>query len=101
MTELEKLKKYLDEHNYKSEWNDVCGRTDQIVVYGPCNIRSWDVVSHEYSYGGKDGLLELYGEPCNDVIGWLTADDVIKILEFMKKKGPDWYPIDSMDDIKE
>ena len=100
-TELEKLKKYLDEHDYDNVWNTILSTNDQIIVYGPGHFRSWDAVCHKGSYGGDQGLLEIYGNICTDVIGWLKADDVIKILKYMAKKGPDWAPIDSMDDIKE
>lgn len=40
---------------------------------------NFDVVCHKYSYGGKDGLLEMWdrnGED-DDVVGYLTAKDVI------------------------
>jgi hypothetical protein len=50
------------------------------------------VVSHTYSYGGKDGLFEIavldedggltYNTPVtNDVIGYLNPDEVTKIME--------------------
>lgn len=97
LTELEKLKNYLDEHGYISEWHEVFSENDQIIVYtegelspdeirepwcemkldGKQYIRSWDVVCHPYSYGGKEGLLEIYGSVVEDVEGWLTAEDVI------------------------
>lgn len=39
-----------------------------------------DAVSHQYSYGGKDGLIEVLGSvnpdfPNYDVVGWLTAEE--------------------------
>lgn len=43
-----------------------------------------DVICHEYSYGGKDGFLEMMGlltdeeSECDSVIGWLTADEVYR-----------------------
>ena len=100
MTELEKLKEYLDENEYHSIWGMVTKLRDQIVVVDKTHgIRLWDAVCHKYSNGGDKGLLEIYGDLCTDVIGWLTADDVIKILDNYKKNGG--VPIDSMDDIKE
>jgi hypothetical protein len=50
------------------------------------------VVSHTYSYGGKDGLFEIavldedgcltYNTPVtNDVIGYLNPDEVTDIME--------------------
>ena len=50
------------------------------------------VVSHTYSYGGKDGLFEVavlgkdgdltYATPVtNDVIGYLSPDDVTDVMK--------------------
>lgn len=132
MTELEKLKKYLDDHGYRNSWGhhfskspiseaykmafgqkiysstdedqnlvDYDGTQEQIIVYDDNGRRSWDVVCHDWSYGGKDGLLELYGDLCTDVIGCLTANDMIRILEYFKAKGSNWEPIDTLSDIEE
>lgn len=54
------------------------------------------VISHSYSYGGRDGLFEVavldsndditYDTPItNDVIGYLTTDDVTEIMEQVQK----------------
>ena len=54
------------------------------------------VVSHTYSYGGKDGLFEVavldedgdltYNTPVtNDVIGFLNPDEVTEIMEEVQK----------------
>ena len=54
------------------------------------------VVRHEYSYGGKDGLYELAvldnaGDLCydtpitDDVIGYLTTQEVSDIMEQIEK----------------
>lgn len=54
------------------------------------------VVKHQYSYGGKDDLYELaviesngnitYDTPItNDVIGYLTEDEVTTIMEQIQK----------------
>lgn len=100
MTELEKLKNYLDDHGFDARWDSVNNENDQVVVYLD-DRRMWDAVCHQWSYGGDKGLLEIYGSICNDVIGWLTADDVIKILEWQAKNNRKWTPIDTMDDIEE
>ena len=44
---------------------------------------SWDAICHDGSYGGKDGLIEVMGLPdCEgDVIGHLTADEVLKMID--------------------
>ena len=89
MNELIKLEAYLKEHSipYKRDlilnaafssphysWN-------QIVVYRDEELKSrwFDVVWHEWSYGYKEGLLELLdSEADEDPEGYLTADDVIR-----------------------
>jgi hypothetical protein len=54
------------------------------------------VVSHTYSYGGKDGLFEVavldkdgdltYNTPVtNDVVGYLNPDEVTEIMEEVQK----------------
>jgi len=53
------------------------------------------VVKSEYTYGGKDGLYELAifkdGEICydtpitNDVIGYLTTEEVTDLMEQIQK----------------
>lgn len=42
----------------------------------------FDVVCHKYSYGGKDGLLEMWDRKGDndDVVGYLTAKDVITYI---------------------
>ena len=42
---------------------------------------NFDVVCHEYSYGGKDGLLEMWDRDNeDDVMGYLTAKDIIAYI---------------------
>lgn len=45
----------------------------------------WDAICHEFSYGGKDGLLEVAGKIVrdnpDDVDGWLTAEEVLKRVD--------------------
>ena len=58
---------------YQTEWNNA----PQVWFND-----DFDVVCHEYSYGGKDGLLEMWdrnGED-DDVVGYLTAKDVIAYI---------------------
>ena len=51
----------------------------QIVV----GDRDWDAICHSGSYGHEIGLIEVMGLPqCQgDVIGWLTANDVLKMVD--------------------
>ena len=43
----------------------------------------WDAICHSGSYGHEIGLIEVMGLPqCQgDVIGWLTAEDVLKMVD--------------------
>ena len=50
-------------------------------------LRDWDVICNWGSYGYEEGLLELYGSLCDgDVIGWLTAAEVIGMIEASEGK---------------
>ena len=92
--ELDKLEAYLKEHGYDYDridnrhgWDDF----HQIIVYHKLDdgerIRQWDAICHPYSYGGPEGLLEIYGSIVDEekyedsVVGWLTAEDIIRIIE--------------------
>ena len=59
---------------------------DQIIVYKD-GKRWWDAILTIYSYGGRQGLLEVMGKPVVEerkdgdrVAGWLTAEEVMKRL---------------------
>lgn len=93
LTELNKLQEYLEEHNYKLERVDKddpghwMGR-HQIIVYNDKYERLWDAICQPGSYGCQNGLLEIYGIIVDKkltggdaVMGYLTAADVIAILE--------------------
>lgn len=96
LNELNKLEKYLKDNNYiytridKDLANQIqiVLNTHQIIVYADADkkIIKWDAICHYGSYGYEEGLLEIYGDivPENahdSVMGWLTANDVIKLLE--------------------
>lgn len=90
MDEMMKLWRYLTEHDYCVRWEyriaplTIFSHTEdlyrnQIIVYDrEDGTRLWDAICHPGSYGYEQGLLEIYGVICNDVIGCLTADDIIK-----------------------
>lgn len=106
LTELNKLESYLKAHEYEytredevdlsreikftvtAEWfRGVPKPIDkhQIIVYEN-GRRSWDVVCHAGSYGCSLGLLEGMGDIFGfDVMGWLTAEDVIQRIERTRK----------------
>ena len=80
LSEMDKLEWYLVEHEIKYE------RTQEkkpgYGIFDQIRCGGWDAVCHDFSYGGKDGLLETMGMPEDngDVTGYLTADDVIARL---------------------
>ena len=91
LTELNKLEDYLKSRGYSYERNDEhprfgkrAGMFHQLVVYAD-GERSWDAICHWGSYGFEEGLLEIMGDIVRDdedqVVGYLTADDVIGRLE--------------------
>lgn len=97
LTELNKLEKYLKEHEYHYERIDDdgmemaglhglmhCIDQHQIVVYKD-GKRDWDVICQYGSYGAEEGLLEAMGARIvrkeDSVEGYLTADEIIKRLE--------------------
>lgn len=103
LTELNKLEEYLKKNGIKytrrdeenifhgiidpisMEEGDVTIDNHQIIVFDPKEVRLWDVICQFSSYGGEQGLLEIMGdiveEGEGDVVGFLTADDVIERIE--------------------
>lgn len=90
MSELDKLEKYLQEHNIPYERIDDAEKgimdRHQILVMDKDGCEIWDAVCHFGSYGYKQGLLEIMGtlvrpEDRDSVVGWLTAEDIIRRIE--------------------
>lgn len=89
--EMKRLFKLLDEADVPYE---ICYVLDtKQMCYPDKAHRICDAVCHQYSYGGEMGLLEIMGlvsdDACDDVEGWLTAEEVAnRIIEhFNKNKG--------------
>ena len=85
MSELDKLEKHLKDNGYEYSRidNDGAWGRHQIIVIGQDGKESWDAICQRGSYGFEQGLLEIYGsivteEDGDSVVGWLTAEDVIK-----------------------
>lgn len=89
MNELIKFEAYLKEHSIPHKCHLILSAMDpsyphpwnQVVVYRDKELtkRWFDVVWHKWSYGYREGLLELLdSEDGDDVEGYLTADDVIR-----------------------
>ena len=49
----------------------------------------WDAICHSGSYGHENGLIEVMGLPqCqDDVIGYLTAEDVLKMVDELEPEN--------------
>lgn len=100
--EMKKLRSYLDEKKIK--WEDHSADLDS-VEKGMFICRTWlyikekqiSVINGFGTYGGihpmyddypnNRGLLEIMVRGMDDVIGDLTSDDVIKIIELIEKSG--------------
>lgn len=75
--EISKLEVGLRERNMEYRVRELFGGFQLIAADG------WDVICHEYSYGGERGLLEVMGlYKCDgDVIGNLTAEEVLAMVD--------------------
>lgn len=93
LTELNELEQYLKykhipyERIDRDTLLDQYGHTVELERHQICvpvadpRYKEWDVICNWGSYGYEDGLLELYGSLCDgDVIGWLTAAEVIGMI---------------------
>lgn len=99
MSELDKLEKYLVEHRIEynryevnQEWDAGDGVVIEMDRHQICVPEEgprckWDAICQRGSYGYELGLLEIYGEIVDEekdgdsVVGYLTAEDVIRRLE--------------------
>lgn len=67
------------------------------ILYPNNIIRECSVICNPYSYGGKEGLLEIMGlltkeeSENDDVIGWLTAEDVFNRIKKDWKENRYFY----------
>ena len=97
LDELNKLEAYLRENGIEYERKDEEPKTQfgvtihfarhQIVCKDKNGKYMWDAICHPFSYGYEQGLLEIMGvlvdeeKDGDSVVGYLTADDVIKRIE--------------------
>ena len=45
-----------------------------------------DAICHYYSYGGREGLLEILAEGLDDVVGWLSAEEAFEYFKRVAKR---------------
>lgn len=96
MSELDKLELYLSKsktHYERIDEEEFFFSRHQIIAYDESGKRLWDAICHIGSYGYEDGLLEISGNIVDEdkdgdsVVGWLTADDVIRRVRRIRKRG--------------
>lgn len=93
MTELDKLEEYLKKNNipYTRVDKSNYGMRHQIMVPEAYPNAEWDAICHLGSFGYAQGLLEIMGALVDEtkdgdtVVGYLTAEDVIKRIEERRK----------------
>ena len=88
LNEFTKLVVGLNQKGLKISTELITNWGAQVIVYDDEGNRIWDAVINNGSYGRDRGLLEIMGTivdkfPSNysdgdDVIGWLTADDILE-----------------------
>lgn len=84
MEELEKLRSLLDKNEIEYVNKSIISKKDGIDIF--YNDYDISVVSHKYSYGGKEGLLEIMASFIeNSVKGHLTAIETIEIIKRCKE----------------
>lgn len=103
LNEMNNLENYLKDKGIKYERFDNDGHFDvdlntQVGIRHQIRFYLNDeeeqsIICHPYSYGYKEGLLKGMGtlfkrEPDN-VIGWMTADDIIERIEKSNINGSD------------
>lgn len=89
MTEMDKLDAMLTEKGIAHTYDRAFQGGAQIIV--PNAERwYWDAVCTPYSYGGRAGKLEVMGKNLlghGGVEGFLSAEDVMKLLDAAEKSG--------------
>lgn len=88
LNEFVKLVVGLNQRGLKIDTELITNWGAQVIVYDDEGNRLWDAVINKGSYGSEMGLLEIMGqaivnkvslsEEPTDVIGWLTADDILE-----------------------
>lgn len=88
LNEFVKLVVGLNQKGLKIDTELITNWGAQVIVYDDEGNRLWDAVINKGSYGSEMGLLEIMGqaivnkvslsEEPMDVIGWLTADEILE-----------------------
>lgn len=90
LNEFVKLVVGLNQKGLKIDTELITNWGAQVIVYDNEGNRLWDAVINKGSYGSERGLLEVMGQAIVDkislsedtenvdIIGWLTADDILE-----------------------
>ena len=66
-------------------------------IYGKIKNFQWDVICHHGSYGYENDLLEYSDTIEPDIIGYLRAEDVLKLLKNIDYRKGHWDAIYSIE----
>lgn len=95
-TEMEKLIDWLSENLDSSKFNlkqRYINDGLQVLIFDSKGVWLWDAICNCMSYGHERGLIEVMEHTdknyilteeersCDDVLGWLTAEQIIERLE--------------------
>lgn len=81
MTQMEKLVMLLVKTHIPFQvWNQSLFEVPKVSI--PCqNDEVFSIICNPMSYGHEKGLLEIWEKDgMDDVVGWLTAEDVMNIV---------------------
>ena len=97
--EILKLKNMLEKAEIPFEFSEIFGGYH--ITYPSNKFRICSVIEHDYSYGNAQDLLEIKGlltkneKKYDDVIGYLSAEEVFKRIQKNWKKlrrcSPDYF----------
>lgn len=87
--EIWRLEHLLDEKKISHSIQQLFDGYRVGVIYGGLEIG--DAIEHKGSYGHENDLLEIRGFDVNDVIGSLTADEV---MQYVNKSLMNWSKYD-------
>lgn len=70
----------FERYLHEDAWGHKCYGWNQVVSPNK-EEWAWDVICHRGSYGYEQGLLEIGYKNCDEVEGWLTAEQVLERIE--------------------
>ena len=77
--EILRLKGMLEKAKIPFVFSELFGGYN--IIYPNNHFIVCSVIEHDYSYGREQDLLEIMNRKQNDVLGYLTAENVFKRIE--------------------